>query len=96
MKNIFWADQRTRAAYKDFGDVVTFDTTYLTNKYDMPLVFFLGVNYHGQSILLGCGLISYQDTETFTWLFQTWLTCMSGSTPIGIITDQDRTIKKSN
>lgn len=70
MKNIFWADQRTRAAYKDFGDVVTFDTTYLTNKYDMPLVFFLGVNYHGQSILLGCGLISYQDTETFTWYFK--------------------------
>lgn len=30
--NVFWADARCRAAFKDFGDVVTFDTTYLTNK----------------------------------------------------------------
>ncbi|KAH9769746.1 protein FAR1-RELATED SEQUENCE [Citrus sinensis] len=35
LNNVFWADPRSRAAYKDFGDVVTFDTTYLTNKYDM-------------------------------------------------------------
>ncbi|KAH9768887.1 protein FAR1-RELATED SEQUENCE [Citrus sinensis] len=62
-----------RAAYKDFGDVVTFDTTYLTNKYDMPFAPFVGINHHGQSILLGCGLISHEDTETFTWLFETWL-----------------------
>lgn len=58
LRNIFWTDQRSRVAYKDFGDVVTFDTTYLTNKYDMPLVFFLGVNHRGQSILLRCGFIS--------------------------------------
>ncbi|KAH9723716.1 hypothetical protein KPL70_007220 [Citrus sinensis] len=73
LKNIFWADPRSRAAYKDFGDVVTFDTTYLTNKYDMPFAPFVGVNHHGQSILLGCGLISHEDMETFTWLFDTWL-----------------------
>ncbi|CAA3031600.1 Hypothetical predicted protein [Olea europaea subsp. europaea] len=31
LKNLFWADNRSRQAYKEFGDVVTFDTTYLTN-----------------------------------------------------------------
>ncbi|XP_028125042.1 protein FAR1-RELATED SEQUENCE 6-like [Camellia sinensis] len=36
LRNLFWADARSRAAYKAFRDVVTFDTTYLTNKYDMP------------------------------------------------------------
>ncbi|KAH9795178.1 protein FAR1-RELATED SEQUENCE [Citrus sinensis] len=45
-----------RVAYKDFGDVVTFDTTYLINKYDMSFAPFIGVNHHDQSILLG-----YQD-----------------------------------
>ncbi|XP_042980212.1 protein FAR1-RELATED SEQUENCE 5-like [Carya illinoinensis] len=69
LKNIFWADPRSRAAYKYFGDVVTFDTTYLTNRYGMPFAPFVGVNHHGQSILLGAGLISSEDTETFTWLF---------------------------
>ncbi|KAH9726548.1 protein FAR1-RELATED SEQUENCE [Citrus sinensis] len=95
LKNVFWADPRSRAAYKDFGDVVTFDTTYLTNKYDMPFAPFVGVNHHGQSILLGCGLISHEDTETFTWLFDTWLSCMSGCPPLGIITDQDKAMKRA-
>ncbi|KAH9678510.1 protein FAR1-RELATED SEQUENCE [Citrus sinensis] len=73
LNNVFWADPRCRAIYKDFGDVVTFDTTYLTNKYDMPFSLFFGVNHHDHSILLGCGLISHENTETFMWLFNTWL-----------------------
>ena len=54
LKNVFWADLRSRVAYKYFGDVIAFNTTYLTNKYDMPFAPFVGVNHHGQSILLGC------------------------------------------
>ncbi|GKA55025.1 FAR-RED impaired response 1-like protein [Tanacetum coccineum] len=51
------------------------------------------VNHHGQSILLGCGLISNEDTKTFTWLFKSWLTCMLGRAPNAIITDQDQAMK---
>ncbi|XP_028053616.1 protein FAR1-RELATED SEQUENCE 4-like [Camellia sinensis] len=43
IRNLFWADARSTAAYKAFGDVVSFDTTYLTNKYDMPFAPFVGV-----------------------------------------------------
>ncbi|XP_042971217.1 protein FAR1-RELATED SEQUENCE 5-like [Carya illinoinensis] len=95
LKNVFWADPRSRAAYQYFGDVVTFDTTYLTNRYGMPFAPFVGVNHHGQSILLGAGLISSEDTETFVWLFQTWLQCMDGIAPKAIITDQDRAMKNA-
>ncbi|KAG2726407.1 hypothetical protein I3760_01G111200 [Carya illinoinensis] len=95
LKNVFWADPRSRVAYKYFGDVVTFDTTYLTNRYGMPFAPFVGVNHHGQSILLGAGLISSEDTTTFTWLFQTWLQCMDGIAPKAIITDQDRAMKNA-
>nr|GEU37985.1 protein FAR-RED impaired response 1-like [Tanacetum cinerariifolium] len=87
LKFFFWEDARCRAAYEEFGDVVTFDATYLTNKYEMPMAPFVRVNHHGQSILLGCGLISNEDTNTFTWLFQTWLACMSRRAPDAIITD---------
>ncbi|XP_022858878.1 protein FAR1-RELATED SEQUENCE 5-like [Olea europaea var. sylvestris] len=54
LKNVFWADNRSRQAYKEFGDVVTFDTTYLMNKYNMSFTPFVGVNHHGQSTLLSC------------------------------------------
>ncbi|XP_042964768.1 protein FAR1-RELATED SEQUENCE 4-like [Carya illinoinensis] len=59
----------------------------------MPFAPFVGVNHHGQSILLGAGLISSEDTSTFVWLFQAWLECMDGRAPKAIIIDQDRAMK---
>lgn len=47
LKNVFWADARSRAAFKEFGDVITFDATYLMNKYEMPFAPFVGVHHHG-------------------------------------------------
>ncbi|XP_059446335.1 protein FAR-RED IMPAIRED RESPONSE 1-like [Corylus avellana] len=51
LRNVFWADAQIRASYEDFGDVITFDTTYLTNMYEMSFALFVKVNHHGQSIL---------------------------------------------
>jgi transposase-like protein len=95
LRNVFWADARSRAVYEDFGDVIIFDTTYLTNRYEMPFAPFMGVNHHGQSILFGAALISSENTETFVWLFKTWLKCMNGRSPKAIITDQDRAMKNA-
>ncbi|XP_062100354.1 protein FAR1-RELATED SEQUENCE 5-like [Humulus lupulus] len=41
IKNIVWVDARSKAAYGEFCNVVSFDTTYLINKYDMPFFAFL-------------------------------------------------------
>jgi hypothetical protein len=95
LRNVFWADARSRASYEDFGDVITFDATYLTNRYEMPFAHFVGVNHHGQLILFGAALISSENTETFVWLFETWLKCMNGRSPKAIITDQDRAMKSA-
>ncbi|XP_042023049.1 protein FAR1-RELATED SEQUENCE 8-like [Salvia splendens] len=59
-RNVMWVHPRSIAAYKEFHDVVNFDTTYLVNKYKMPLATVVGVNQHNQSILLGCGLLSHK------------------------------------
>ncbi|KAI3855487.1 hypothetical protein MKX03_004344, partial [Papaver bracteatum] len=95
LKNVFWADNRCTEAYKEFGEVVTFDTTYLTNKYAIPFAPFVGVNHHGQSILFGCGLLSNEENKTFSWLFRSWLDCMNGIAPQGIIIDQCSAMKWS-
>ena len=50
--------------------MITFDTTYLKNKYEMSFAPFIGINHHGESILLGCGLLSGEDTNSFVWLFK--------------------------
>jgi hypothetical protein len=92
LRNVFWADARCRVVYESFNDIITFATTYLMNKYDMPFALFVGVNHHGQSVLLGCALLSNEDTLTFVWLFKAWLTCMSNCQPKAIITDQAKAI----
>ncbi|OMP01396.1 hypothetical protein COLO4_11905 [Corchorus olitorius] len=93
LRNLFWTDARSRVAYGYFGDVVAIDTTCLTDKYEVPLVSFVGVNHHGQSVLLGCGLLAGETIESYTWLFRAWLTCMLGHPPQAIITDQCRNLQ---
>ncbi|XP_077228219.1 protein FAR1-RELATED SEQUENCE 6-like [Tasmannia lanceolata] len=93
LRNVLWVDANSKAAYSNFGDVVTFDSTCLTNKYKIPLAPFVGVNHHGQSVLLGCALLSNEMKETYIWLFRTWLVAMAGHPPISIVTDQCKSIQ---
>lgn len=37
-------------SYREFGDVVTFDTTYKKNRYDLIFGVFTGINHHGSMI----------------------------------------------
>jgi hypothetical protein len=88
VRNVFWVDARSRVAYESFHDMIIFDTIYLINKYDMSFAPFIGINHHGESIILGCGLLSGENTDSFVWVFRQWLQSMYGIAPKVIITDQ--------
>ena len=47
VRNIFWANAKSKATYEAFEDVVSFGSTYSTNKYEMPFAAFIDVNHHG-------------------------------------------------
>ncbi|KAH9679171.1 protein FAR1-related sequence [Citrus sinensis] len=91
----FWADAVCRRAYKFYGDVIVFDTTYNTNRYSMIFAPFVGVNNHGQTIVFGCGFLSDETTESFLWLFEQFKEAMPGDDPKMIITDQDPAMAKA-
>ncbi|XP_077220271.1 protein FAR1-RELATED SEQUENCE 6-like [Tasmannia lanceolata] len=95
LRNTFWVDAKAKASYSHFNDVITFDSTHLTSKYDIPFASFVGVNHHGQHILLGCGLLADETKETYTWLFETWLQAMSNHPPISMITNQCGSIQEA-
>ncbi|KAJ3670144.1 hypothetical protein LUZ60_010468 [Juncus effusus] len=93
--NFFWVEARARMSYQYFGDVVSFDTTYRTNKYRMPFAPFTGINHHRQSIQFGCALMQDETEVSFKWVFETWLEAMGGRHPKAILTDQDLAMKKA-
>ena len=95
LMNVFWADSRSRAAYGYFCDTVAIDTSCLANKFEIPLISFVGMNHHGQSVLLGCGFLGHESAEYFVWIFRAWLTCMLGRPPQVIITDQCKPLQNA-
>ncbi|KAM0915629.1 hypothetical protein ACQ4PT_010702 [Festuca glaucescens] len=90
VRALFWVDGRTREVYRKFKDCVFFDTTFCTNRYDMPFAPIVGINNHMQSMMLGCALIPDEKKETFKWVFETWMDAMGQDHPTCIMTDQDQ------
>uniref|UniRef100_UPI003D76D68B uncharacterized protein LOC141614087 n=1 Tax=Silene latifolia TaxID=37657 RepID=UPI003D76D68B len=61
----------------------------------MVFVPFTGVDNHKGCITFAAGLIRNENAESFSWLFQNFVTAMGDRYPITIITDQCRGIKKA-
>ncbi|XP_074375190.1 protein FAR1-RELATED SEQUENCE 5-like [Apium graveolens] len=88
VRGLVWVDPRSLNAYKNFGDVVTFDSTYRTNRYDMPFIPITGVNHYYQNILFGFALVRDEKETSYRCVLKTWLEAVDNKPPVTIITDQ--------
>ena len=78
MANFFWRDGRSKLDYDCFWDVVVFDTTFRTNKYNLICAPFVGINHHSNNVLFGCAILTDETTASFIWLFETFFIAMGG------------------
>ncbi|KAK9724332.1 hypothetical protein RND81_05G064900 [Saponaria officinalis] len=92
---VFWTDTHGKSAYLVFGDGVSFDPTYGTNKYCMVFTPFTGIDNHKKSVTFASTLLSNEDEESFVWVFQKFMDAMGGKEPQLIITDQDPAIRNA-
>ncbi|CAL5329126.1 unnamed protein product [Camellia sinensis] len=93
--NIFWADAQMIMDYGQFGDVVTFDTTYKLNSAHRPFASFVGLNHHRETVVFGAALMYDETADSFVWLFRRFLEAMSSKAPKTIFTDQDAAMAKA-
>lgn len=92
VRALFWVDGRTRELYPKYKDCVFFDTTFCTNRYNMPFSPIVGINNHTHTVVLGCALLPDETFETFKWVFERWMMAMNEVPPDHIMTDQDQQI----
>ncbi|KAG8387801.1 hypothetical protein BUALT_Bualt02G0058900 [Buddleja alternifolia] len=86
--NFFFRDYRCKVDYECFGDVVSVDTTYRTNKYNLICAPFVGIHHHKQNVMFGLAFMSDETESSFEWLFTTFLKSMYGKEPETVFTDQ--------
>ncbi|KAL7612083.1 hypothetical protein Lser_V15G07939 [Lactuca serriola] len=80
--------------YAEFGDVISFDATFRTNKYRMVFVPFTAIDHHKKSVTVGSGLLSNESIESYSWLLKAFLKT-HGKEQTLILTDQDAAIKQA-
>ncbi|GKA42617.1 FAR1-related sequence 5-like protein [Tanacetum coccineum] len=85
---LFWADEVAKCNYKEFGDIVSFDATYKTNKYKMVFVPFTAIDNHRRSVTVGSGLLKKETAEAYGWLLRAFKKAFVRPPNI-VVTDQD-------
>ncbi|XP_019163445.1 PREDICTED: protein FAR1-RELATED SEQUENCE 5-like [Ipomoea nil] len=66
LSRIFWADEYGRNKFALFGDAMTFDATYKTNRYSLVFVPFTSMDNHKKSTTFATGLIAKEDVESYS------------------------------
>lgn len=87
---LFWRDSLMLEDYSLYGDLVIFDTTYRTNRYNLVCAPFVGLNNHKHNVMFACAFIADEKKSTFTWLLETFKKSMKQKVPETIFTDQDK------
>ncbi|GAU48660.1 hypothetical protein TSUD_189150 [Trifolium subterraneum] len=91
LQDIFFAHPRSLSLFNYFPTVLVMDSTYKTNKYNMPLFEIVGFTSTERTYNVGFAWLTNEKEDNFIWaLQQLWsLVRNEGSLPKVILTDRD-------
>ncbi|KAK1378786.1 hypothetical protein POM88_025530 [Heracleum sosnowskyi] len=92
LTKLFWADAVGRRNFELYGDAVSFDATFDTNKYNMIFAPFTGVDKHDKCVTFAACLLSQESVTDYSWAFSHFVKAM-GRNPVVIVTDQCAAMK---
>nr|GFB20798.1 protein FAR1-related sequence 5-like [Tanacetum cinerariifolium] len=94
LSNIFWADEVSKYNYREFGDVVSFDATFKTNKYKMVFVPFTTIDNHRKCVTVVAGLLKNETTKSYIWLLKAFMKAFRKAPSI-VVTDEDGAMRNA-
>ena len=67
---LLWSDSMMWEDYQIYGDMVIFDITYCTNRYNLICGPLVGINNHWKTVMFGCSFIAEEKVESFEWVLE--------------------------
>ncbi|XP_072969163.1 protein FAR1-RELATED SEQUENCE 11-like isoform X1 [Typha angustifolia] len=95
LEHIVWSYPESIRAYKVFGDVVVFDTSYRLYAYDRPVGVWFGMDNYGNTIFFACVLLQDERPSSFKWALLSFVRLMDGKFPQTLVTDLDLGLKEA-
>ena len=88
LMSFFWRDSGMKSNYLFFVNLLVFDTTHRTNRYEMKSATFVYMSHHVKNGMVGCGFLINEKVKSFVWLFKTFLKTIDNVHPKTMIADQ--------
>jgi hypothetical protein len=95
---LFFAYKPAIQLAKAYPEILLADATYRTNRYNMPLLHFMGVTPLESSFSIAFCFLSAEDEVQYKAAIRAFKTCVWGSLPApieAILTDDERSLKKA-
>ena len=90
LTGLFWmTSQQRNELWPKFRDVVIHDNTAKTNRYEMSLSLFVGIDNNYKTRVLAQALIKYETQADYSWILQCTLEATDNLPPIVLFTDSD-------
>lgn len=80
LENFVFSSENMKNLYTLFDDVVLIDSTYRTNKFNMPLLVLAGVNEESKTFMFGFALLSSEKEENVKWALEKLFTFLQKKT----------------
>jgi len=81
--------QQRNELWPKFHDVIIHDNTAKTNRYDMALSLFVGIDNNFKTRLLAQALTKYETQADYSWILQCTLEATNNLAPMVLFTDSD-------
>ena len=86
LTHVFWMSIEQIAIPRRFPHLILHDNTYQSNRYNLNMGLFVGVNNYGQSVLMGQSIVVEEKIRDFEYQFK-HLLAVVGIAPVVMFTD---------
>ena len=94
LEELCFISNRMELIFKHFNGILIVDKTFKKNRFNMPILDFVGVAISGHNVIFSFAFIQIRDQGSFTWVFWNFLEIMKKS-PLIIYSDREFTFSKS-